>query len=69
MRTPKTYRERGEQPKRNRSIKIEDDLYIQFRTHAAKLGLGFSAWAVNALLERMEQERLNFKLEQRMKKR
>lgn len=66
---PKTYRDRGEQIKHNRSIKIEDDLYVQFQTHAAKLGLGFSAWAVNALLERMDQERLDFKLEQRMKKR
>ncbi len=69
MTKPKTYRERGEQPKRNRSIKIEDDLYVQFQTHAAKLGLRFSAWAVNALLDRMNQERLDFKLEQRMKKR
>ena len=65
----KTYRERGEQLKKNRSVKIEDDLYIQFQTHAAKLGLGFSAWAVNALLDRMVQERLNFKLSERMKKR
>lgn len=69
MRIPKTYRERGEQLKRNRSIKIEDDLYVQFQTHAAKLGLGFSAWAVNALLEKMEQERFDFKLEKVMKKR
>lgn len=69
MTKPKTYRERGEQPKRNRSIKIEDDLYVQFQTHAAKLGLGFSAWAVNALLEKMEQERFDFKLEKVMKKR
>lgn len=65
----KTYRERGEEPKKNRSIKIEQDLYVQFQTHAAKLGLRFSAWAVNALLDRMVQERLDFKLEQRMKKR
>ena len=69
MTKPKTYRERGEQPKRNRSIKIEDDLYVQFQTHAAKLGLGFSAWAVNALLDRMDQERFDFKLEKVMKKR
>jgi hypothetical protein len=69
MKTPKTYRERGEEPKKNRSIKIEDDLYVQFQTHAAKLGLGFSAWAVNALLEKMEQERFDFKLEKVMKKR
>ena len=66
---PKTYRDRGEQPKRNRSIKIEDDLYVQFQTHAEKLGLGFSSWAVNALLDRMMQERLEFKLSERMKKR
>lgn len=66
---PKTYRDRGDEVKRNRSIKIEDDLYVQFQTHAAKLGLGFSAWAVNALLERMDQERLDFKLNERMKKR
>ena len=66
---PKTYRERGEEPKKNRSVKIEDDLYIQFQTHAAKFGLGFSAWAVNALLDRMVQERLDFKLEKVMKKR
>lgn len=69
MTKPKTYRERGEEPKRNRSIKIEDDLYVQFQTHAAKLGLGFSAWAVNALLEKMDQERFDFKLEKVMKKR
>ena len=69
MTKPKTYRERGEKPKKNRSIKIEDDLYVQFQSHAAKLGLGFSAWAVNALLERMDQERLDFKLSERMKKR
>ena len=69
MRIPKTYRGRGEEPKKNRSIKIEDDLYVQFQTHAAKLGLGFSAWAVNALVERMDQERLDFKLSERMKKR
>ena len=69
MSKPKTYRDRGEQPKRNRSIKIEDDLYVQFQTHSAKLGLGFSAWAVNALLERMDQERFDFKLEKVMKKR
>lgn len=69
MRIPKTYRDRGEEPKKNRSIKIEDDLYVQFQTHAAKLGLGFSAWAVNALLEKMEQERFDFKLEKVMKKR
>ena len=66
---PKTYRERGEEPKKNRSIKIEDDLYVQFQSHSAKLGLGFSAWAVNALLDRMVQERLYFKLSERMKKR
>ena len=66
---PKTYRDRGEEVKRNRSIKIEDDLYVQFQSHAAKLGLGFSAWAVNALLEKMEQERFDFKLEKVMKKR
>lgn len=66
---PKTYRERGEQIKHNRSVKIEDDLYIQFQSHAERLGLGFSAWAVNALLDRMNQDRLDFKLEQRMKKR
>ena len=66
---PKTYRDRGEEVKRNRSIKIEDDLYVQFQTHAAKFGLGFSAWAVNALLEKMEQERFDFKLEKVMKKR
>ena len=66
---PKTYRERGEEPKKNRSVKIEDGLYVQFQTHAAKLGLGFSAWAVNALLERMDQERFDFKLEKVMKKR
>jgi len=69
MTKPKTYRDRGEQVKRNRSIKIEDDLYVQFQSHAEKLGLGFSAWAVNALLDRMNQDRLDFKLEQRMKKR
>ena len=69
MTKPKTYRERGEQIKHNRSVKIEDDLYVQFQTHAAKLGLGFSAWAVNALLDRMVQERLDFKLSERMKKR
>jgi hypothetical protein len=69
MTKPKTYRERGEQPKKNRSVKIEDNLYVQFQTHAARFGLGFSAWAVNALLDRMDQERLDFKLEQRMKKR
>lgn len=69
MTKPKTYRDRGEEVKRNRSIKIEDDLYVQFQTHAERLGLGFSAWAVNALLDRMVQERLDFKLEQRMKKR
>lgn len=69
MTKPKTYRERGEQPKRNRSIKIEDDLYVQFQSHAEKLGLRFSAWAVHALLERMEQERFQFKLEKVMKKR
>lgn len=66
---PKTYRDRGEQIKHNRSIKIEDDLYVQFQSHAERLGLGFSAWAVNALLDRMNQDRLDFKLEQRMKKR
>ena len=66
---PKTYRDRGEQIKHNRSVKIEDDLYVQFQTHASKLGLGFSAWAVNALLDRMVQERLDFKLSERMKKR
>ena len=69
MTKPKTYRDRGEQIKHNRSIKIEDDLYVQFQTHAAKLGLGFSAWAVNALLDRMVHERLEYKLEQRTKKR
>ena len=69
MRIPKTYRERGEEPKKNRSIKIEDDLYVQFQSHAAKLGLGFSAWAVNALLDRMVHERLDFRLSERMKKR
>ena len=69
MKIPKTYRERGEEPKKNRSVKIEDTLYVQFQTHAAKLGLGFSAWAVNALLEKMEQERFDFKLEKVMKKR
>jgi hypothetical protein len=69
MSKPKTYRDRGEQPKRNRSIKIEDDLYVQFQSHAEKLDLGFSAWAVNALLERMDQERFDFKLEKVMKKR
>ena len=69
MTKPKTYRDRGEEVKRNRSIKIEDDLYVQFQTHAAKLGLGFSAWAVNALLEKMAQERFDFKLEKVMKKR
>ena len=69
MRTPKTYRERGEEPKRNRSIKIEQALYVQFQSHAERLGLGFSAWAVNALLDRMNQERLEYKLSERMKKR
>ena len=69
MTIPKTYRERGEQPKRNRSIKIEDDLYVQFQSHAERLGLGFSAWAVNALVDRMNQDRLEFKLSERMKKR
>ena len=69
MTKPKTYRERGEQPKKNRSIKIEDHLYVQFQSHSAKRGLGFSAWAVNALLDRMDQERLDFKLSERMKKR
>jgi len=69
MDTPNTYRERGEAPNKTRSIKIEDVLYIQFQSHAAKLGLGFSAWAVNALLEKMEQERFDFKLEKVMKKR
>lgn len=69
MPKPKTYRDRGEEPKKNRSIKIEQGLYVQFQTHASKFGLGFSAWAVNALLDRMDQERLDFKLEQRMKKR
>lgn len=69
MTKPKTYRERGEKPKRPRSIKIEDDLYVQFQSHAEKLGLGFSAWAVNALLDRMNQDRLDFKLSERMKKR
>jgi hypothetical protein len=69
MRIPKTYRDRGEEPKRNRSIKIEDDLYVQFQSHAEKLDLGFSSWAVNALLDRMNQERLDYKLSERMKKR
>jgi hypothetical protein len=69
MKTPKTYRDRGEEPKRNRSIKIEETIYVQFQSHAEKLGLGFSSWAVNALLERMDQERFDFKLEKVMKKR
>jgi hypothetical protein len=69
MRTPKTYRDRGEEPKKNRSIKIEETLYVQFQSHAEKLGLGFSSWAVNALLDRMNQDRLDFKLSERMKKR
>ena len=69
MSKPKTYRDRGEEPKKNRSVKIEETLYVQFQSHAEKLGLGFSAWAVNALLDRMNQERFDFKLEKVMKKR
>lgn len=53
------YQKRTGTPRQCRSLgRIEDDLWVQLKSHAESDGLSFTQWAVNALVDKMHVERM-----------
>jgi len=53
------YQERTGTPRTSRSLgRVEDDLWTALKSHAESEGLSFTQWAVNALVDKMNVERM-----------